>query len=484
MARFAHPPPDRSLGGGAEMNARNQDQATTLAGCVRLAALAVPIVVACTLGGTTTARPWAQLTMELSAIPALVLALFGPSRAELGAHRFALVILTVALAIPLMQLIPLPPAVWQSLPGRQPATAVLQAAQSSPVWLPLSVAPRETLRSAAALLVPASLFLATLGLRRAERRLLCGLLFALALAGLGLGVAQLACGESGPYLYPETSRGTLVGFFANRNHFATVLVALLPLSGAVVADRRGVAVRLVGIAYLPLALVGLGLLRSRAGILLAAPAVAAGGLLIWRAAGGRARVRVHALLGGAALAIVAVASLGLAPLEQRFAETSSGEFRFQAWPHVAAAAVRYFPAGAGVGTFGRAYAIYEPLKVLQAQGFEHAHNEYLEIALEDGIPGVLLLAGFLGWLAVMTVRTWRQVARDPLRAAASASLMLILAHACVDYSLRTLAVVSVLAALCGLVAGRTEASRRDTAPPGPFPTASGPTITEANSRGP
>src|SRR5205823_2522715 len=106
----------------------------------------------------------------------------------------------------------------------------------------------------------------------------------LAIAGLALGVAQMAAPAGGAvYLYRTTNAGSLVGLFANRNHEAAMLVALLPLGAALVnppargrgarrsADRRSAA-WIAGLCIV-LSIVALGVIRSRAGVFLALPAV-------------------------------------------------------------------------------------------------------------------------------------------------------------------------------------------------------------------
>jgi O-antigen ligase len=119
-----------------------------------------------------------------------------------------------------------------------------------------------------------------------------------------------------------------------------------------------------------------------------------------------------------------------------------------------------------MGTFGEAYPPFEPLNLLQVNGFEHAHNEYLEIALESGLAGVTLVALFLIWAAAASVRVWRAAAAAPLPAAAAVGVWVMLLHAALDFSLRTLTDACLLGLLCGILAsaGSPGAPRRASAP--------------------
>jgi O-antigen ligase len=102
----------------------------------------------------------------------------------------------------------------------------------------------------------------------------------------------------------------------------------------------------------------------------------------------------------------------------------------------AVAIVRDHPwLGTGGGAFYLVYMAYQP----NWEGFyNHAHNDYLEIASDTGLIGLALLVGLAAhalWVAVAVLRTRHHPA---LRAAAFASLMAIVAmalHATVDFSL-------------------------------------------------
>ena len=66
------------------------------------------------------------------------------------------------LLIGLVQVIPLPPAAWRGLAGRDLAESSLRLASAADSWRPLSLDPEATRRSMAALLLPAAVMLAAL----------------------------------------------------------------------------------------------------------------------------------------------------------------------------------------------------------------------------------------------------------------------------------------------------------------------------------
>jgi len=430
------------------------------------------LVVSVVFGGASRENPLRLALVEVASLPLLGLAL--RRMAVSGAWRgriWVLALLAVAVAIPLAQLIPLPPDLWARLPGRSLARAALDAAGAGRPWLPLSLAPQETLGAVLALAPPAAMFLAAVQLSADEARRMAGAWMALAVVGLGLGIAQLITPQGGPaWLYATTNYGSLVGFFANRNHEAAFLLVLIPFAASFTLAVRArdffahPSAWLSGLFVL-LAIVGLGVVRSRAGVLLAAPAIAGSLALVLTGPRSAPRWRTLGGLGAvAAAAIGAVALFGLAPIVQRFAPQADAYSRFEAWPFVEKAATAYLPFGAGLGAFDRVYRAVEPLKLVTPIYFNHAHNDWLEIWVETGWIGAAALAVFLAWFLVAAWRAWAR--RDPggqLARAASIAVFLLLAHSLVDYPLRTTTLSVFFAFCCALLAAPRAAGPRPAA---------------------
>jgi O-antigen ligase len=106
----------------------------------------------------------------------------------------------------------------------------------------------------------------------------------------------------------------------------------------------------------------------------------------------------------------------------------------------------YMPFGSGLGSFLRVYRTYESPDSVSSEYVIHAHNDYAELALELGLPGIILMLLFLAWWAVVVVRVWKDGGAPFARAASIASAA-ILVHSLVDFPLRT-AAISTCFAMC------------------------------------
>jgi O-antigen ligase len=86
----------------------------------------------------------------------------------------------------------------------------------------------------------------------------------------------------------------------------------------------------------------------------------------------------------------------------------------------------YLPAGSGLGSFRKVYRLYESPGTVTNEYVIHAHNDYAELALELGVPGVILMALFLAWWAGAAWAVFGRSEGSPFgRAAAIASAALL-----------------------------------------------------------
>lgn len=420
------------------------------------------------LGGANWTMPLSRFLANIVACGVLVAAIAGHDGRRLAMavpDWLALALLALFAA----HLVPLPPALWSQLPGREAAVLIDRTLAGSLPWRPLSLDPEATVRSLVMLLPAAAIYLAArLGDGARRRALLRGVVLAAAL-GVIVALCQLALPHAEALrFYPDGNYEQPIGVFTNRNHQATFLVMALPLVAAWLLAQplvRGGAVAGMALAVAGLAVaIGVLLTASRSGAALLLPALA-GTWLAWamarrtpeagvaaRPAGwrGGCRRRGPALL--AAAAVIAAAGLvfllgreGLGGVLER--GDPAGDQRFDFWPHVAAAAMHFWPIGSGLGTFLQGYEMHEPLEAVSPLYLNHAHNDFLEIFLEAGIPGlVLALAG--AWeLAALGWKAWRGAPvpfRDQCRLASLACLLPI-AHSLVDYPLRTVAISALFA---------------------------------------
>ena len=433
-------------------------------------ASAVLLALSFVFGGASQGHALRLALVELAALPLLVLAAGRLVQAGLWReHRFALGLLAALVAVPLIQLIPLPPAIWTQLPGRDQMVLALQLAGLQPGWSPLSLAPEHTWRSALALTPPVAFFIAILSLSPPQRERMVQFCIAAAIVGILLGAAQLASGGDSLYVWNWTNAGSVNGFFANRNHFASSLLVTLPFAvifGAATLRRRDqrASALWLGALFAGLVVVALAAIRSRAGLTLFAPVMVVSLLAAWIAAGrGRPGPGLLVLVGSIGAALTAVAVLALPPILERFDTENQLEGRSNRWPLISEAAQTYLPFGSGIGSFDAVYRSVEPLEELDSTFFNQAHNEYLETWLEAGWLGIGLILAFFVWYGRRCRSAWKAPPsrEGDVQRAASIGIGVLLLHSIGDYPLRTVTLAVVFALCCGLLelAGRPGQAR-------------------------
>ena len=442
------------------------------------------------LGGGTRSGFLSDALLQLIAIPPLLIAVFGLAalaRSDPKAFRACrpgLIFAAAIVLVPLVQLIPLPPALWSLLPGHAPLAGALAAAGITPGWMPISVMPSATMLSALSLLPPLAVFCCTIPLDAGERRLLSLLFVALAVLSALLGLLQISQGPSSPLrFFAITNASEAVGFFANRNHFAALLYTALPFAAVFALDAGSRARQDRGRAWfdagsvmpVTLSLLGFVILiaaeavaRSRAGMALTMACLLGIGALVFvdrrRAL---ERIPARLILAALVVAMLLVLQFGLYRILQTFAADPLDDSRLQFLRNTAAAATAYMPFGAGMGTFVPVYQMFEKPADVLPQYINHAHDDLAELWLEAGMVGIALLGAFLFWFAARTARIWRAAAapaRDLDRAlarAATLAIVLVLAHSLLDYPLRTAAMMAVVALAGALLIEPVKATRRE-----------------------
>src|SRR6516165_8129446 len=162
-------------------------------------------------------QEWSDAVVQLAALPLLAWAHFKLSPSQLGrGGQWAIALLCGILALPLLQLIPLPPSLWSDLPGRREFAEAYEIAGMALPWLPLSLDPSATWLGLLSLLPGIAVFLAMLSLEPRSRRVLTMLTFIVAFASVLLGVLQIMDDVG-------SNRGRATGLFANPDHNAAFL---------------------------------------------------------------------------------------------------------------------------------------------------------------------------------------------------------------------------------------------------------------------
>ena len=421
-------------------------------------------------GGASSSEERAQIFVRIAAILFLISTLFLPG-VDLARVRAPLLFLGGLAALMLLQLVPLPPALWLSLPGHAFFGEAAAAAGIPQPWRPLSLTPDLTWNAFLALVPPTAGLVGMAVLPREARFGLLWVLIGIAILSALIGILQLNGGEGSPfYLYDVVSEGSTTGLFANRNHHAVLLAMALPMlaiwyrtvlrSGSRAISRRWLAIAAfaLGIMLLPFIL----LAGSRAGALLAIIGVALAYLLARHGASRRKpsskspHVERLLRLAPVIVAILVVGAslfLARAPAVQRLAHADvSHDERVIVFKPLVEIAGAFMPTGSGFGSFENVYRQREPTDRLSWYFLNHAHDDPLELAIEAGLPGLLLLLAFLGWWvrrAILAWCEWGDISRSALfaRLGSALSLLLFLASLA-DYPLRTPLMGVILAISC------------------------------------
>ena len=359
-----------------------------------------------------------------------------------------------------LQLLPVPESLWAASPARAELGAQLLLAGASHARA-LSLNPGATEHALWSLLPACALFVSVLLLPSAWQRRLLGIIVVLALCNFVLGLAQLSDGQASVLrFYHPTNPESAVGFFANRNHLASLLVLSLPLvlvaAGWAVSERLAgrelsLAWPLAATIAIVLLILGIALAKSRAGLLLGMVALIGSLPIVLALRRQRGTRRVLAVVLG--LAVVATVQFALFGILERTQSDPLDDGRWHIAEVTREAARAHAPLGSGFGTFRQAYQPFELRSAPGAAIVNHAHDDYLEIWLEGGWPAVAaMLAAALAWLS-LGIRLWRRgpapgerghSARLLARTAYLAASLPLL-HSALDYPLRTTAMMSMFA---------------------------------------
>jgi O-antigen ligase len=438
----------------------------------RAAAVPSYLLLCLLLGGASAAGGWANLTLQLTGLGLIFWSLAARRATPVSAAgRSGIAIILLLLALLAIEIVPLPPALWTHLPGRDSVAEGFRLLHQPLPWLSLSLEPYRTLSSAFWLIPPIAVYLAMVRLGAFRAPWLAWAMAAVTLVSVTIGSLQVVGGEDSPwYFYHVTNHGAMVGFFANANHLATLLVATIPFLAALYLAARGrrgsvqksSALLVILIGTLLVVYVGVGVNRSLAGIGLSVPVLGASLLMLY------ARKRRPPLWAPALIALllaVSVATVMSAPFENNLTTAKAGDedSRRLTYARTLAAAADFFPVGSGVGTFQQIYREREDPAKTDNTFMNHAHSDYIEIALETGVLGYVLLALFFVWWARRAVAAWSPEDPDVYARAATIATAAILAHSLVDYPLRTAAISAVFAMACGLMS-QARAQVRQEAP--------------------
>ena len=329
--------------------------------------------------------------------------------------------------------------------------------------LPLSLTPYKSLDLLLGMVPGLAIICAIVRLKAYRGSFMAAALLAGTIAGILLGTLQVTSADpinSPWYLYAETNPGWAVGFFANSNHMATLLVISLPFLAALVPAAKGANLQRYS-AFIALTagagvviLVGIALNGSLAAYGLVLPVFLASALIMLPSGSSlrTALMVLSVVVLVAAIVFLANSAIGSGTFSQEAA--NSVQSRQQILATTLSALKDYFPWGSGLGSFRDLYPLYEDPMGVTTTYVIHAHNDFAELALETGLAGTVVLALFLLWWAAAVRRVWSTAETGAFARAASIASAAMLAHSLVDFPLRTAAVSAAFGMCLALLADR------------------------------
>lgn len=386
-------------------------------------------------------------------------------------------ILGMIVAIPFLQLLPLPAPVLSAISPARVALAESLFSSAAPLGgrLALTVNPYETQVAILKLLCYVLVFLlAFQSYQQGQQNALVRGLILLGILEAAYGSVQYLTGWQYIFTFAkqyDATEGT--GTYINRNHYAGLLEMVLPfvlarilihkptheaaqhsrwkrmlispLSFHVLRDTVVFAVLAVGLVF---SFSRMGILAALEGVLLV---VCIAYLQI------RRRAALFVVFLVLALPLAYSIWIGLNPVIARFEGLRRSGFlaeeRIPIWRDTAAL-IRDHPwLGTGMGTYPWASLHYQTYGL--DRRYEHAHNDYLEFAADMGIPASLLLFGGLWILTGKVARKsiFFEHTRDRILGAGCAgALAALLAHGFTDFNLQIPANAFIFAWIAGTAA--------------------------------
>jgi O-antigen ligase len=313
---------------------------------------------------------------------------------------------------------------------------------------PVSLDPEQTRMAAIALIVPSTIFLAALqiNVRGRDQIMLAVVVFSFFSALLG--VFQVAAGGGLDLgIYRQVHDGYPIGFFANRNHEASLLLVAMPMSAHLIRlqhwpRRTRTSAIAAMISIFSLSVVATA---SRSGFALLAVAWAGTMIVL---IGNLWDRRIW--LSAAGLFAILLVAFGLFDLTasghrviHRFNDVGE-DLRPFIWHGTWEAIKAFWPLGSGVGSFVPVYKMFEDLNSVNDAWVNHAHDDYLELLLDTGIVGVILLISYFLIAAASLLKPLPAPQRGQ-RYVAVCAIIILLAHSLTDYPLRTFGLMAIFA---------------------------------------
>ncbi len=426
---------------------------------------------------------WAVAVMEIISYSLLCLVLLNRRRDSAGAAPLRSLTIPSVLAfvfflLVLLQLLPLPPDLLQSISPL--SLKIYRIFGPSPAGSPhpVSINPHETTGALLKMLAYFSVFYVIVSQYRTEEQL-ASLVKVIVFFGCFLVVfavlQKMTWNGRIFWLYPVAgylqSGSGIWGSFVNRNHFAGYMELAIPLGLGLLLYTGPRARALPGVTagtrlarfmadqrFVPFMTVFLGVIVMAAALFmtLSRGGIAGFGLsfvfFVWitqKRRSLRSRSLVLGMIAAVITVVIVIASWN--QLEERFESLEEQHVsRLEVWKDSLGLSRDFLFFGSGLGTFESAYLRYQTGNTLAL--FDHAHNDYIELLTDTGIAG-FVIAGIGAVLFFITVyRRWRRkrgLFGKCIGAGALASLMAIVVHSTTDFNLH----IPANALLFSIIAG-------------------------------
>lgn len=409
----------------------------------------------------------ALMTIELLGI-ALLLIIFWGNLAKGRLEKPIRWFLVGGSLCALAYLIPLPHAVWEQLPGRTFYAEHLHWLDtSSSIWnyQALSLIPIRTIAGLLALLAPLALFLTAISLpaRKVTWLILVLLLTAFSQALLSMGQYFI---QDQDLFFRVWSGGVPLGTYINQNHFVAFMEMVEPLAiglmmMAILSQNLATTLKIIlatlfGLISLALTFTPL-LTTSRMGAALLILSIL---LSFWAMTTPEIRKKVAAPIFALRFVLLILAIViqlnvlqqivTLTYVDRLAPQAALGDLRWVLYSTTFEAIQNFLPFGTGPGTTPQVYQLYQPTTINLF--VNHAHNDFIELMLDMGIFGLLIICLFMFFY----IRRWRQLWQDKssgfklLQTGAGVGILLALLYSLTDFGLHTPANAIFFAFLLGV----------------------------------
>lgn len=362
-----------------------------------------------------TVEPWSLALMETTCISLFAVWIVGAIRKGEGRLSYVkpplLLPIGIIFALSVMQVLPLPPSLLKLI-SPQTYKVYLDSAiyQDNPGWRTISLYPHATILEIVRLFAYLCIYILTFQVLH-DRESVGRMVMVVLVIGVFIaltGIFQIVSWNRKVLWLREFRSGFPFGAYFNRNHFAGLMEMAIPVSIG------------MGIYLLPSVRKGQGLRSLTSGFFTGMHAnkmiltmtgviVMTTALFLSLSRGGIVALSLSMLFFGIALSlkqptrnkgwiivsifiiiIFSVGWFGWEPIIDKFGamknrDVSTG-YRINVWRDTVGI-VKDFPLfGTGLGTYEHIYPRYKT--VSSPERWEHAHNDYLEGAVELGIPGM------------------------------------------------------------------------------------------------